>query len=161
MAGIFLLVRVAIAAHALVLVVVRQLLALLYRASRIDPDTAVLDDCLAVGIARMVDEARLVASCAAVDDRPLRQGEEVRVMPAHALVIVPLVSLGVRDPLAGVFNDALACTNAPCRERPATLYGGTADLERVVIARRDRHRGETAVKSAVSIQLPELRKLYR
>src|SRR5206468_624733 len=71
--------------HEVVLVVVAQLLTGADVAQRVDPDVLALDQRDAVGVARMVDEARDVAADSRVDARATVQDEQERVVTRHAL----------------------------------------------------------------------------
>jgi hypothetical protein len=70
-------------------VIIRQLFARFHIAYRLDPDPPVVYDGVAVRIARVVDEAGIVAVHRCIDDDVIVDGEEVCVMP-------PLSSSGYR-----------------------------------------------------------------
>src|SRR5690606_34479891 len=88
----------------LVRVVVRQLLAALDVAQRIDEHAIVLFDRLAVGIARVIDEPRVVAADRRVDAGATLQAEQERVMDLHGIVVIATVRLLGIDALALVFD---------------------------------------------------------
>ena len=87
-------------------VIIRQLFARFHIADRLDPDPAVLDDRITVGVARVVDEPRIVAIHGGVDDGVIIYREEIGVMPVPLVVGVPLVGLFRRQPLSGVLDQA-------------------------------------------------------
>jgi YbgC/YbaW family acyl-CoA thioester hydrolase len=114
---------------ALVLVVVRQLLARLNRAQCLDVDAAADDHRLAVRITGVVDVRRLVATDGAVDAGIVIEREEEGVMTVHRGVIVASIGLVVVDALAGVLDDARPLANAPHGEGAPTLDAGASELE--------------------------------
>ena len=71
----------------LVRVVVRQLFTALDVPDRFDSDAFVLDGRVTVGVARMVDPARLVAADGRVDHDIVVDGEEERVVPDGGVVL--------------------------------------------------------------------------
>ena len=71
---------------------------------RLDEHAALLDLGLAVRIARVIDEARVVAADAGVDDRALVDDEQERVVVVLVVVLVALVRLLVRDAVAEVLD---------------------------------------------------------
>src|SRR5690606_8300200 len=117
-------------AAALVLIVVNELLARPDRPQRVDPDPPVLDDRLAVRVARVIDETRLVAVARAVDDGLSVDREEEGVVTPHPAFVVAPVRLLVRDALAGIFDDALPLADEAHGEGSGALDGRTAELER-------------------------------
>ena len=100
------------------------------RADRLDEHAAVLDDGLAVRSAAVVDEARLVAVDAGVDDGALAGDEQERMAVVIALALVAPVGLGVRDALAQVLDDARALADAPRRVHAAAVDARIARLDR-------------------------------
>ena len=111
-------------------VVVYQLGAGLDRTDRLDEDAPLLDHCLAVGIARVVDEARLVAVHCGVDHDLLVDREQERVVARHRVVVVAPVGLLVRDALSHrTRNDPRPLANHAKGERPLPLNGGRTELE--------------------------------
>src|ERR1700728_5449059 len=121
------------------LIVVGELFARGDIAQRVDEHPRALDHRLAVRLAGVIDEARLVAADTRVDDRVLVGDEQERVVVVRCLVIVALVGLGVRDALAQVFEDARATCDRRQYEPPPTMERRVAHLD----ARRRRARVRT------------------
>src|SRR5688500_10776867 len=106
--------RVALVEH--VRVVVGQLLARRDVADRLDPDAAVIDHGVAVRIARMVDEAGVVAVHRRVDYQVVVDREQERMMTLPLHVGVARVRLRRSEPFAGVLDQPHALGNVPDRE---------------------------------------------
>ena len=85
-------------------VVVRQFLPPLHIANCLDPDPATVDDRVAVRIARVVDEPRLIPVYSSVDHDVIVDCKEVSVVPVRFIVRIPRVGLFRRQLLAGVFD---------------------------------------------------------
>src|SRR5690606_12264044 len=107
---------------------VRQLLAALDVADRLDEDAAVLVHRLAVRFARVVDPARVVAAPAAVDHRLVVDGEEEGVVRLD-VVVVAAVGLFPTDPFAPVLDQARALGDAARGEHALAVDLRAADLE--------------------------------
>src|SRR5690349_1244988 len=110
-----------IAGFALDLVVVSQLLAGRDRADRVDEHVRTLDHRLAVGVAGVIDEARLVAVDSGVDHRGVIGDKEERVTVRRALPLVAPVGLRMGDALAEIFDHARACRDAVQREHAESV----------------------------------------
>src|SRR5205823_1004313 len=82
----------------------------------INPDSGVLDDRFAVRVARMIDQARVVAAAVSIDTSLLVEREEISVVAPHALVIVPAICFLVADSFSGILDDLLARSYAPFRK---------------------------------------------
>ena len=85
----------------------------------------------AVGIARVVDEARLVALGGGVDHFKLVDAEHVAGDAARVVVPLALVAQRVAYDLAGVLDDHLALGNVDEREEAAALDVRALDDEAV------------------------------
>src|SRR4249919_970837 len=85
-------------------VVVRELLAFANRLGGPNPDDAVLDVHVTVGLAGVVDEARDVPADPGIDYGPIGQ-LEAPDMAAFDVAALPPQALLVRDLLAGVVGD--------------------------------------------------------
>src|SRR5690606_20961713 len=107
---------------------VRQLLAALDVAERLDEDAAVLVHRLAVRVARVVDPAGIVAAPAAVDHRLVINGEEEGVVRLD-VVVVAAVGLFPTDPFAPVLDQARALGDAARGEHALAVDLRAADLE--------------------------------
>src|ERR1700722_8612626 len=108
------------------LVVVGKLLARLNGADRLDEHAPVIDQRLAVRVAGMVDEARIVAIDAAVDHHAAIDDEQECVVVANVLVLVAPVGLAVRQPVAEVLDDARALADAAQGEDSAAMHARAA-----------------------------------
>jgi len=102
-------------------VIIRQLFARFHIAYRLDPDPPVVYDGVAVRIARVVDEAGIVAVHRCIDDDVIVDGEEVCVMPPSFIVGVPRVGFFWREPLAGVFDQPRPFWDCLCGECAQSL----------------------------------------
>src|SRR6185437_5623135 len=89
----------------------------------------VLDNRLAVWIARVVDVDRLVSIHGAVHDLPWCEREQERVVTLHAGLVVATVGLVVRNALAGVFDDALTFPDPGVGERALPLDSRLTHVE--------------------------------
>jgi hypothetical protein len=110
-------------------VIVLELLAGLYRADRLDEHAAVLGHRFAVRIAAVVDEARVVAVDAGVDDDAAVDDEQEGVVVVGGLCLVAAVSFLVRHALAQVFDDARALADAARRKGPEAMHARTPHAE--------------------------------
>src|ERR1043165_6310018 len=111
-------------------VIVRQLFARRNGLHRMHPDPAAADLGLAVRIARVVDEDRLIAPDRPVDALALIQNEKEGVMPARLLLHFRApVGLGIRNLFAGVFDDAGSLRDILDREGAHSLNRRAAELE--------------------------------
>lgn len=89
-------------------VVIRQLFAGSDVPNRIDPDSPILDDRVAVGITGVVDESCIVSIHRGIDDDIIVDGEEISMMPLLRIIRISLVRLLWSETLAGVFDQARA-----------------------------------------------------
>ena len=87
-------------------VIIRQLFARFHIADRLNPDPAVLDDRITVGVARVFDEPRIVSIHCCVDDDVIIYREEISMMPVALVIGVSLVRPFRRQPLSGVLDQA-------------------------------------------------------
>jgi len=85
-------------------VVVRQLLARGDIADGLDPDPAVVDHRIAVGIARVIYESRIVATHGGVDDDIIVDRKKISMVTLSRVVRVPLIRLRGCKPLTAVFD---------------------------------------------------------
>src|SRR6185503_8080700 len=104
------------------LVVVTELLAGLDVAHRVDEHAAVLDDRLAVALALVIDETRVVAADASVDHGLLVHDEQEGVVVALVVVFVALVRRLVRHAIPEVFDHARALTDRRDGEYTAPVH---------------------------------------
>src|SRR4029079_14690695 len=86
-----------------------------------DPDMAASDDCLAIRIAGMVEEARFIAFERRVDARTRVENEQKRVMPLHRRVVVPAIRLGIADFFTDVLDDLRSLRDVGSCERPQSV----------------------------------------
>jgi hypothetical protein len=122
------------------LIVVSELLARLDRAQCFDEHPTALDHRLAVRVAGVIDEARLVAIDACIDDGALIHDEQKSVGVAGILVLVAAVGLGVRDALAHVLDDARALADTARGEHTQPVQRRRAHLdERSLVLGRAAH----------------------
>ena len=105
----------------LVLVVISELDTRLDVPLGINPDSAVLDYRLTVRVARMIDQSGIVATTVSVDAGFLVEREQISVVAAHALVVVPAISFLVADSLSGILDNPLTRAYAPLRENTSSL----------------------------------------
>src|SRR5580704_5224649 len=133
---------------ALDLVVVGELLAGGDVAQRLDEHAALLDHGLAVRVAAMIDEARLVAIDAGVDDRAPVDDEEERMVVVLVLVVVAPVGLGVRHALAKVLDHACALLDALGGEHAQAVQRRVAHLDARGCAACRAHTATAAVMPA-------------
>jgi hypothetical protein len=110
-------------------VVVRELFTGLDRPLGEDEDAPADVGRLAARLARVVDEARLVAVHGGVDRGLAIDGEKKRVVALHRFVVVAGVGFGVGDPFAGVFDDACPRANFARSDCAAPLNPGATKLE--------------------------------
>src|ERR1700722_3768297 len=108
------------------LVVVGQLLARLNSADGLDEHAPVIDQRLAVRVAGMVDEARIIAIDAAVDHHAAIDDEQECVVVANVLVLVAPVSLAVRQPVAQVLDDTRALADAAQGKHTTAMHARAA-----------------------------------
>ena len=130
-ADVELLQLLVVPACALVLVVVRKLATWLDPTPGVDEELLASDYRLAVGIARVVDEARIPsANCwRAVDHGFLVQGKKKGVVTLHLRVVVPAIGFVVVDPLPSVFENTGAFSNvARGKDSSAVDFGDTYDI---------------------------------
>ena len=74
-----------------------------------------------LGSQRMIDEARIVAVGAAIDDDAAIDDEQKGVVVARVLVLVAPIGLAVRDAIAEILDDARALADAAQREHAAAV----------------------------------------
>src|SRR6185369_7048569 len=110
-------------------VIVRELLPRLDIANRLDPDAIFIDHGIAVRIAGVIEEARVVPVDGGVDHHMIVDGEEIGVMPLTLDVRIPRVGLGRSEPLSRILDEARARGNAARRKATEPLNTGFADLE--------------------------------
>src|SRR5690606_23744437 len=127
--GIARLVALVRIGRTLVLVVVDELLPRLDRPDRLYVDVAAVDHGLAVRIAGVIDEARLVPVHGRVYHRAVVEREQEGVAALHLVVIVATVGLRVRDALSHVLDEAGPLPDASGGQGAASLNGRRADLE--------------------------------
>lgn len=120
-----------------VCVVVRELFARLDVANRLDPDAAVVDHRIAVRVARVVDEPRLVAADRRVDHHVVVDREEEGVVPLTFYVGIACVGFGGREAFAGVFDETRARGYRARGECAESLDRRLANLERVAVVRQE------------------------
>src|SRR4029079_14889758 len=97
-----------------------------------DPDMAASDDCLAIRIAGMVEEARFVALERRVDARTGVENEQKRGMPLHRRVVVPAIRLGIADFFTDVLDDLRSLRDVGSRERPQSVNVRSTKLHPIV-----------------------------
>ena len=135
----------------LVLVVVGQLQAGLDVLPGVDEDLFSDRDRLAVGIARVVDVARVVPLPVPVDDGVLVESEKEGMVPPHLLVLVAAIALVGGDPLAGVFDDALSATDTTRGEDSPALNARPSDLVQRRSALRSRGQKSWKFQSGLAV----------
>src|ERR1700722_5484197 len=133
---------------ALDLVVVGELLTGSDVADRLDEHGAPLNDGLAVRVAAVIDEARLVAVDARIDDRAPVDDEEERVVVALVLVVVAAGGFGVRNALAEVLDHARAPLDALGGEHAQAVQRRVAHLDARGGAARCAHTATAAAMPA-------------
>jgi hypothetical protein len=112
----------------LVLVVVEEFFAGVYRPNGVDEDPSILDHGLAVGVAGVIDVARVPAIDGCIDALAPASGEEKGVMGLGVAIGVTAVSLRVADNLSGVFRYARALTDLLNCERAAPRDWAASDF---------------------------------
>jgi hypothetical protein len=110
-------------------IVVTELVAGLDVADRIDEYAAAFDHALAIRRTAVIDEARLVAVDARIDDRAVARDEQEGVPVVIALEFVATIRLGVRHPFAEVLDDARALADRARRIDPAPVNARIAYFE--------------------------------
>src|SRR6185437_3527826 len=111
------------------LVVVGHLLAGLYRAGGLDEHPPLLDHRLAVGVAGVIEESRVIAVDTGIDDGPRVDDEEEGMSVVRILALVAPVGLRVRHALAEILDDAGALADAAQGEGAQSVYLGVSNLE--------------------------------
>ena len=109
-------------------VVIRELFAGLNLPDGLDPDPPILYHCIAVRIAGMIDEPRLISAYGSIDDDVVVDSEEVGVVPA-SIVGVPGIRLGRSQPLPGVLNYPHPRPDWPDSKPPESLNGRGANFK--------------------------------
>src|SRR5204863_4990308 len=122
-------------------IVVRQLFSRLNVTDRLDPDPRVVDDRVAIRIARVVDEPRLVAVHGSIDHDVVVNREQIRVMPLVAAVRIPRVGLRRGETLSRVFDQPRSSWNSLSRKCPFALNRGLTDLEGIARAHTQKNSG--------------------
>src|SRR5205807_3798352 len=107
-------------------IVVAQLLARPDGADCLDEHTALIGDRLAVWTAAVVDETRLIAVGARIDDHAAVDDEQEGVAVPARLAFVAPVRFAVGNALAQIFHDARALADAAGGEYPQAVHGGAA-----------------------------------
>ena len=110
-------------------VIVRELLAGDDVANALDPDAPVVDHRVAVGIARVIDEARLVPVHRGVDHHVVVDGEEEGVVPLARQLGVARVGFGRGESLARVLDEAHPRRDVAGGEGAEPLHWRGADGE--------------------------------
>ena len=110
-------------------VVVGQLLARADVANCLDPDSAVVNDGIAVRIARVVDEARFVALERRVDHDLVVNRKEKGVVPLACNVGITRVGLRNSEPLPRIFDEPDASRNGTSGKPADALHGRLAKIE--------------------------------
>src|ERR1700683_4654656 len=118
---------------ALDLVVVGQFLARLDVAPRIDEHAPLFDHRLAIRVAGVVDEARLVPLDTRIDHRARVHDEQEGMAVGGVLVQIAPVCLDVRDPLAQVLDDARALRDAGGGEHAESMQRRVAYFDERVL----------------------------
>ncbi len=94
-------------------IIVRQLFTRSNGADRFDKNSLVRIDGLAIRIAAVIDEARLVAVDAGIDHRFLVHGEQKGMAIERILIGVALVGLVMAHAVAEILDDGGALADAP------------------------------------------------
>src|ERR1039457_1448910 len=137
------------------LVVVGQLVAGLDGADGLDEYASIIDQRLAMGIAGMVDEARIVATgTAAVDDDRAIDDKQESVIVVAGFVPITVISLPMRHAVAQILDDARPFANAAQCKHPAAVQARAAHLQHVRPSRNRRH--EPRLSSRLSFGLTVL-----
>src|SRR6185437_11712241 len=87
----------------------------------------------------MIDEARIIAVMATIDDDTAVDDEQERVPVVGGLGLIATVRLAVRDAIAEILDDAGTLADAPPREHALTVQWRIAHLEHVGARRNARH----------------------
>jgi hypothetical protein len=110
-------------------VIVGEFLARTDRAQGFNVYPPRFDHWLAIGFARMVDEARLIAIHAGINDSALVHDEQQDVR-VRAFVFVARIRLLMRNALTGIFDEARTFGNPLRGEDAKALDGGGADFKK-------------------------------
>ena len=110
-------------------VVVRELFARFDVANGLDPDATVVDRRVAIRIARVIDESRLVAADGGIDHDVIVDREQERVMTFAVDVGISCVGFGGREPLTRVFDETRPRGNSARSECAEPLNRRRANLE--------------------------------
>ena len=108
------------------------------RAQRLDEDAPLIDQRLAVWVAGVIDEARLVSVRSRIDDGLSIDDEQKRMCVIRTFVLIAAVRLPMRDAFAEILNDARAFADAPAGEHPAAVHPREAYREHARLARDQR-----------------------
>ena len=107
----------------LIRIIVREFLADLDVAQRLNPNASIINDSVAVGHTRMIDEARLVS----VDSRVYNSGvinrEQHGVMGLAGDIRIARVRLLRSETFAGIFDQSHAFGNRISRKCTEALHG--------------------------------------
>src|SRR5678815_1169453 len=137
-------------------VVIRELLARGDVADRLDPDATVVDDRIAVRIARVIDEPRVVAVDGGVDHDVVVDREEKRVVSLiNAIGVTGIRGVGC-ETLAGIFDETRSRWNATRGERAQSLHGRRTNLERRILVRHDRSAQCGVFRDSTCVTPPEM-----
>ena len=109
--------------------------------SGVDEHAAVLDDRLAIAIALVIDEARVVAADGGVDHGVFVDDEQERVIVVLVVIFVTRIGRGVRHAIAEILEDARALGDRRDGEHAAAVHVGIAHFDE----RRSRDRRAAAL----------------
>jgi hypothetical protein len=102
-------------------VIIRKLVSRFHIANRLDPDSFVLDHCIAVGIARVIDESGFIPIDLSVDDDIIIYREKIRVMTVPLVVGISSVCLSRCKSLTGVLDESRSGRYPRCGESTQSL----------------------------------------
>lgn len=113
---------------ALVLIVVGELAPRFDPAPGVDEDLLPGNDCLAVGIAGVIDEARIPSTdrWRSVDHGSLIERKEKGVVALHLRVVVSAIGFVVVDPLSSVLEDPRSFADVAGRKNSSAVDAGSA-----------------------------------
>ena len=129
MTGVLCFCRRVLLSIAREIVIIGQLLAFGDGLYRLDIDVLLIQDCPAVWLTGMIDEARLVAAHPGVDGDVLIHDEQQHMRMLRLIVVVASVGFLGRDPFSEIFNDARPFADALRGEPAESLNGRVANLK--------------------------------